>query len=249
MKIFSWVHRQFLHKVSKNDHDNDKVALLENDGWILAIGTLGVDLYQDFKAKDEIFMNDQVLFFDGEHNDDEMASPLVQKACEHVFDDHVEKQDLSPCDEVLESHQENVVVKDAMKVRKRRERTTLADLLREDSEDNLLSKLSHDHKIKAHYNDDDNNDNDIGIGRIKSFLISKTKKKLGGDDLAQPIKKTRRLMKKMLRKKIHPDNVGLQNSCCSIMGAIKESMSISLFCNYLAFGLFLIVVMCWLLVN
>lgn len=177
------------------------MALLENDGWnegILAIGTLGVDLYQDFKTKDDTFLNNnQVLFFEdggdiGDH-DDEMESPLVRKACEHVFDDHVEKKDLSPCDEVdkLENHQENLVVKGAMKVRKSGERTTLADLLREDSKDyNLLEKLSDDdHKI----NDDDNN-NDIGAESVKSFLISKYKKKnLGKNALAQPIKKTKRV--------------------------------------------------------
>ncbi|KAI3796481.1 hypothetical protein L1987_39152 [Smallanthus sonchifolius] len=222
MKIFSWVHRHFLHKVAKKDIDDDKVALLDQnesfaagcDGWkegILAIGTLGVDLFQDFKTKEDTFMNnDQVLFF----NDDEMECPLVRKASKHGFD-HVEKQDLSQCDGVAKpnNHQLDVVVKEySMKITKSGERTTLADLLRVDSEKNLFksyNELSDDQKIKAPYHDDDDNNNNTSIESIKSFLISKGKKKLGKDDSAQPIKKTKQLMRKMLRKKIHPD-IGIQ---------------------------------------
>ncbi|KAI3743991.1 hypothetical protein L1987_57063 [Smallanthus sonchifolius] len=195
MKIFSWVHRQFLHKVAKKDIADDKVALLDQneafasacDGWkegILAIGTFGVDLFQDFKTKEDTFMNnDQVLFFndDGDHDDD----------------DHVEKQDLSPCDDVAKPNNcQRDVVKDSMKITKSGERTTLADLLRVDSEKNLFkscNELSNDHKIKVPYHDDDNNNNNNhnGTKSIKSFLISKAKKKLRKDDSAQPMKKTK----------------------------------------------------------
>ncbi|KAI3818491.1 hypothetical protein L1987_12300 [Smallanthus sonchifolius] len=232
MKIFSWVHRQFHHKDAKNA-DNDKVTLLENeafssacDGWregILAIGTLGVDLFQDFKGKDTTFMNNQVLFFDdgGDDDDDddddhdeEMEYPLVLKASKHGFD-HVEKQDLSPCVEVAKpnNHQENLV-KDSMKISKSRERTTLADLFRSDSENSLLksNELSDDHKIKVPYHDNNN----IGTESIKSFLISKMRKKLRKDDSAQPIKKTKQLMRKMLKNKVHPD-IGIQEETALIV--------------------------------
>ncbi|KAI3731837.1 hypothetical protein L1987_63027 [Smallanthus sonchifolius] len=221
--IFSWVHRQFHHKDAKNA-DNDKVTLLENEafssacvGWregILSIGTLGIDLSQDFKGQDTTFMNNQVLFFhDGnddndDDHDEEMECPLVLKASKHGFD-HVEKQDLSPCDEVAKpnNHQDDLV-KDSTEISKIRERTTLADLFRFDSENNLFksNELSDDHKIKLPYHDNNNTRTES----IKSFiLISKMRKKLTKDDLAKPIKKTKQLMTKMLKKKIHPD-IGIQ---------------------------------------
>ncbi|KAJ0682825.1 hypothetical protein HanPI659440_Chr16g0651711 [Helianthus annuus] len=226
MKIFSWVHRQFLRKDAKKD-DNDKVALLENEGFagacngwndgiILAIGTFGVDLYQDFKLKEDTFMSNKVMFVDvtsDDHDhDEEMESPLVQKASKHGVD-HVEKHNLSPCDEVAKNnnHQEDdVVVKDLTKGKKSGERITLADLLRVDSEDNLLKndELADDPKINVGNNNANKNGN-TSTGSIKSFLVSKAKKKPGKDDSAQPIKKTKQFMRKMLRKKIHP-TIGIQ---------------------------------------
>ncbi|KAF5761605.1 hypothetical protein HanXRQr2_Chr16g0767041 [Helianthus annuus] len=235
MKIFSWVHRQFLRKdaYKKDDNiNNDKVALLENEGFagacngwndgLLAIGTFGVDLYQDFKHKEDTFMSNKVIFVDvngDDHDhdhdhdhDEEMESPLVPKASKHGVD-HVEKHSLSPCVEVAKNknHQEDdVVVKDLTKGKKGGERITLADLLRVDSEDNLLKndELADDPKINV----GNNNANKIGntsTGSIKSFLVSKAKKKPGKDDSAQPIKKTKQFMRKMLRKKIHP-TIGIQ---------------------------------------
>ncbi|XP_076954513.1 protein TILLER ANGLE CONTROL 1-like [Bidens hawaiensis] len=209
MKIFGWVHRQFVHKGANKDADNyDKVALLENegfvgacDGWregILAIGTLGHDLFQDLKPKEDTFVCNQVVFFDD--NDEKMESPiLVQKDSSHGFDhqeDHVAKAN---------KDQENEVVKDATNIMKSGERTTLADLFRADSESDSF-------KNDDSSNSNSNNDNES----IKSFLISKTKKKLEKDGLAQPFRKTKQLMRKMLRKKIHPD-IGNQK---------KESTSI-----------------------
>ncbi|KAJ0439421.1 hypothetical protein HanHA300_Chr16g0625151 [Helianthus annuus] len=204
-EIFSWVHRQFLRKDAKKD-DNDKVALLENEGFagacngwndgILAIGTFGVDLYQDFKHKEDTFMSNKVIFVDvngDDHDhDEEMESPLVQKASKHGVD-HVEKHNLSPCDEVAKNnnHQEDdVVVKDLTKGKKSGERITLADLLRVDSEDNLLKndELTDDRKINVGYKN-----SNTSTGSIKSFLVSKAKKKLGKDDSAQPIKKTKQV--------------------------------------------------------
>ncbi|KAM0048173.1 hypothetical protein Hdeb2414_s0008g00271471 [Helianthus debilis subsp. tardiflorus] len=229
MKIFSWVHRQFLRKDAKKD-DNDKVALLENEGFagacngwndgILAIGTFGVDLYQDFKNKEDAFMSNKAMFVDVNDDDDdddhdeEMESPLVQEASKHGVD-HVEneKHNLSPCVEVAKNnnHQEDDVVKDLTKGKKSGERITLADLLRVDSEDNLLKndELADDHSKINVGNNNGNKNSNTSTGSIKSFLVSKAKKKPGKDDSAQPIKKTKQFMRKMLRKKIHP-NIGIQ---------------------------------------
>ncbi|XP_076926723.1 protein TILLER ANGLE CONTROL 1-like [Bidens hawaiensis] len=217
MKIFGWVHRQFVHKGAKKDIDNyDQVVLLENEGFsgacdawkegILTIGTLGHDLFQDLKPKEDTFVCNQVLFVDDDDDhDEEMESPLVQKpSSNHGLDhqeDHVAKAN---------KHQEDeVVVKDATNIMKSGKRTTLADLFRADSESDLFKndELVNDRMIKVSYhsnsssNSNSNNDNES----MKSFLITKTKKKLGKDGLAQPFRKTKQLMRKILRKKIHPD--------------------------------------------
>lgn len=208
-QIFGWVHRQFVHKGAKKDIDNyDKVALLENegfvgacDGWkegILTIGTLGHDLFQDLKPKEDTFVCNQVLFVDDDNdhddaNDEEMESPLVQRpSFNHGLDhqeDHVAKDD---------KHQEDeIVVIDATNIKKSGERTTLADLFRADSENDLFKndELANDRMIKVSYhsnsisNSISNNDDES----IKSFLITKTKKKLGKDGLAQPFRKTKQV--------------------------------------------------------
>ncbi|KAI3498188.1 hypothetical protein L1887_33957 [Cichorium endivia] len=230
MKIFSWVHRRFHQKgvadeAAKNA-DNDKVTLLENEAlasvcdgsWkegILAIGTFGIDLSKDFQAKDVAYAKNQVLFVgnedDEEDQEQEMKCPLVLNACKHGFD-HVQKQDPSPREKVakLNNGKEDVGAKDLKvldiegteknEVRNSGERTTLADLLWGDSEKNLLNnkKLCDDRfKVTDHVS--------TGTESIKSSLISKKNKKLEKDDSTHPIKKTKRLIRKMLKKKIYPD--------------------------------------------
>ncbi|KAL7607169.1 hypothetical protein Lser_V15G15685 [Lactuca serriola] len=225
MKIFSWVHRRF-HKKSVADEDakkveNDKVSLLENealagvcDGWkegILAIGTLGIDLSKTFQVKDVAYTDNQLLLFghddDEEDQEGEMEWPLVLKACKHGFH-HVQKQDPSPCDKVAKPNngKEEVDAKDPTnlntectekKIMNCGERTTLADLLWGDSEKNLLKeKLCDPFNVPYHVS--------TCTESIKSTLISK-KKKIEKDDSTHPIKKTKRLMRKMLKKKIYPD--------------------------------------------
>ncbi|KAD4982763.1 hypothetical protein E3N88_19434 [Mikania micrantha] len=173
MKIFSWVHRHFHHKVAKND-DHDK-------------------------AKEDTLMSNQALFFDNNDVDnDEMESLLELKASDLAFD-HVEIENLSPFDEVSKPniHLEDVVVNNSAKI-VNRERITLADLLRADSEKNT-------------FNDNENDNDNAETKSFTSFLISKAKKKLMKHDSDQPIKKTKQLIRKMLRKKIHPD-IGIQKS-------------------------------------
>ncbi|XP_076950235.1 protein TILLER ANGLE CONTROL 1-like [Bidens hawaiensis] len=242
MKIFGWVHHQFVHKGAKKDIDNyDKVALLENegfagacDGWkegILTIGTLGHDLFQDLKPKEDTFVCNQVLFIDDNDDDEEMESPLVQKpSSNHGLDhqeDHVAKDDKYQEDEI--------VVKDATNIKKSGERTTLADLFRADSESDHLFKndeLVNDRMIKVSYHSSSssNSISNKDDESIKSFLITKTKKKLGKDGLAQPFWKTKQLMRKMLRKKIHPDIGNQKKGSPSI---VSQEIDLHATCNWL----------------
>lgn len=154
-------------------------------------------------------INDQVMFI-GDHEDDEeddheeeMESPLVLKACKHGFEfDHVQKQDPSPCNEIAKPKncQKDADVKDSMDldfegtkktVMKSGERTTLADLLRADSEHNLLknnNNLSDKHNLRVYHLD-----NNIGKESIKSSLISKKKEKLRKDDSRYSFRKTKQV--------------------------------------------------------
>ncbi|KAL4586191.1 hypothetical protein LXL04_010823 [Taraxacum kok-saghyz] len=231
MKIFNWVHHRFHKKSVANDQDpkkpeNDKVSLLENealaDGWkegILAIGTMGIDLSKTFQQDKDV---NQILLFG--HGDDEeylqegeiMEIPLVLKASKHGFH-KVQKQDPSPCDHKV-AKPDNVKEEEVVVVTKHSkdleiectdekiskttgERTTLADLLSwGDSEKNKSN-----HKICNRFDIVSRHVSSTGIDNIKSTLISKKKKVERDDSTNHPIKKTKRFMKKMLKKKIHPD--------------------------------------------
>ncbi|KAJ9539097.1 hypothetical protein OSB04_031830 [Centaurea solstitialis] len=211
----------------------DKVALLENaaldgvfDGWkegILAIGTFGLDpsLFKDFVPDqdddDHMYLCEIVPKESLVEYEREMEFPLMLKACKHGFfgdqkpnDDHhhhpqcddetCKPNDYNDNEDGLEFDQ---VKKESSKAG---ERITLADLFWADSEKNLLKnkiiKLAeydkdHDTSI-TESNTKHASKNDDRVGLI-------SKKKLTKGDAARPIKKINRLVRKMLKKKIHPE--------------------------------------------
>lgn len=214
--------------VTKGEHTGnrkDKLALLETEafdsvfeGWsegILAIGTLGFDpaLLKDFESEDDVYLYDnsskELCVGDNVDEDDEgcqegeMELPLVLKACKHGFfhdqDKDVIKPDVTSKLNEIEDYgvEESDQVKNA---RRAGERITLADLFWADSEKNLLKNknLADKDHVKA---DDSNAKHDLNEDRVA--LISK--KKTTKEDAARPIKKINRMVRKMLKKKIHPD--------------------------------------------
>ncbi|KAI3741405.1 hypothetical protein L1987_59077 [Smallanthus sonchifolius] len=242
MKIFNWVHRRFHQKYEVSQDvkkaeligniGKDNLSLLENaamdgvfDGWnegILAIGTFGFDpsLLKDFEEhEDDTYLSEYTrkeLSIDDEDNggdqEEEIEFPLVFKACKHGFFDD-QKDEHTQCEEISKpnDHEEGVDDADQMrKVKKAGERITLADLFWADSDKNLLNKkLTDKEQVKVHYTPESNTKHVSYDDRVA--LISK--KKITKDDAARPIKKINRMVRKMLKKKIHPDVENQKDKC------------------------------------
>ncbi|XP_071701148.1 protein TILLER ANGLE CONTROL 1-like isoform X2 [Rutidosis leptorrhynchoides] len=211
----------------------DKVALLENegldnvfDGWkegIFAIGTFGFDpeLPKDYKPDDNTYLCDinhkhlQYVCENVNEDDEcdcdqeaEMELPLVVKASKHGFF-HAEANDQLECEKNTKSNDIEDGVEDTNEVKKEKnasERITLADLFLADSENNLLKnkKLAYDQdQVKVKYNPTDQSNMKHESNDDRVSLISD--KKLKKEHAIRPFKKMNRMMRKMLRKKIHPD--------------------------------------------
>ncbi|XP_023746513.1 protein TILLER ANGLE CONTROL 1 [Lactuca sativa] len=220
------------NEVTQNGKDS-KLILLEHvafdsvfDGWkegILAIGTLGFDpaLLKGSEHKEDTYLCEisrKELFVadngDEDHNGEqelEMEFPLVLKACKHGFF-HDQKDDHQQCDEVSKTDDrkdvedlEGVDVDDVKRARKIGQRTTLADLFSADSETNLLKNkwLANVDHVNGHFHTTESNkkhaSNDDRVALISNTKLT-TK-----DNTTHIIKKINRMMKKILKKKIHPD--------------------------------------------
>nr|XP_043621825.1 protein TILLER ANGLE CONTROL 1 [Erigeron canadensis] len=218
-----------------NDNNEPPLDHSVFDGWkegILAIGTFGFDpaLSKDIE-QEEAYVCDNATRDEVSTDEDEeedMEHPLVLKACKHGFFDDHKKDDhhykyLPQCDEIsqLNDHDEDGVVEDTddlmmmMKYQKKAagERITLADLFLADSQkiallNNKLQHLADDEdRVKAKVDknlladESINVKHDLNDDRVT--LISN--KKLTKDHAARPIKKINRMVRKMLKKKIHPD--------------------------------------------
>ncbi|XP_071716620.1 protein TILLER ANGLE CONTROL 1-like [Rutidosis leptorrhynchoides] len=252
MKIFDWVHRKFNHKYEANQDvrkadlneiiRKDKIALLETesldnvfDGWkegLFVIATFGFDpeRSKDYEIEHDTYLcHDDIshknLVFVGEcecDQDTEMEVPLVLKAAKHGFV-HDQKTDHLKYEKSTEPNDD-----EAKKEKKVGERITLADLLWADSENNLLKKkkLAYDQDhVKVEYNSTDKSNMKHESNDDNVSLISN--KKLEKDHTARPLKIMNRMMRKMLKKKIHPDIVNQKEttrtkSVC-IRGSVKNS--------------------------
>ncbi|KAI7737240.1 hypothetical protein M8C21_012127 [Ambrosia artemisiifolia] len=241
---------QDVKKAEFMENGKDNISLLENegmdgvfDGWkegILAIGTFGFDpsLLKDFDHEDiDTYLCEyerkQCLSTDcdedngGDHQEEEeeevMEFPIVLKACKHGFfhDDHTQ------CDEVCKHNDhEDHGVDDSDQLKKAKkdgERITLADLFWADSDKNMLKKkLTDEAQVKVPNSPESNTKHASYDDRVS--LISK--KKITKDVAARPIKKINRMVRKMLKKKIHPDVVNQKDKCAfeamRVHGSVKN---------------------------
>nr|QIG55756.1 Tiller Angle Control 1 [Chrysanthemum x morifolium] len=219
---------QDVTKGEQTGNRKDKLALLETDaldsmfeGWsegILAIGTFGFDpaLLKDLESEDDVYWCDnsskELCVGDNVDEDEEgcqegeMELPLVLKACKHGFFHDQDKDVIIPdVTSKLNDHEDyGVEETDQVKnARRAGERITLADLFWADSEKNLLKNknLADSEKKNASKADDSNAKHHLNEDRVA--LISK--KKTTKEDAARHIKKINRMVRKMLKKKIHPD--------------------------------------------
>ncbi|KAI8023427.1 hypothetical protein LOK49_LG03G02073 [Camellia lanceoleosa] len=205
MKIFNWVHRKFHHKDGfggnvKKSTETECQVLLENvtlvevlGGWrdgILTIGTFGFDPSTDFDRKNEC--------------------PLVEKEEEEEDDD--DDDGMKDCDDEEEQSLLVLTVKadlrdyevclDSEELEgdtRKKKRITLADLFVADSDLNAkpdCGKVLEDFGKKV--------DVDANKKKKKKGFLSAKKFIPGVGDDTSPIKKLRQLMKRMMKRKIHP---------------------------------------------
>ncbi|WCJ22478.1 Protein TILLER ANGLE CONTROL 1 [Euphorbia peplus] len=216
MKLFNWVQRRFNHTSFTDEHKVElkQVALVDSFDGILTIGTLGFDPSKPFNQhKEYIVLEEEEIdhLSDEEHDhsdtddDDhsnvngydaaveEEENPLIFTRFEHTFDKFDEKMGSN-------SNGED----DDLPREEKGERITLAELFMADSE----MKKEQLEFVEI-------------VDQITNKKIAKKPSKNGlsfakkliphvGED-SRPIKKIHQLMKRMLKRKIHPDVEGKGN--------------------------------------
>ncbi|CAL0311294.1 unnamed protein product [Lupinus luteus] len=230
MKIFNWVHKRFHHRtlndglasnMKSTEHIMNNVdgeALLKQvglvdllDDWkdgILTIGTLGYEHMNTFNQNKEYFALESEIELDHEDyykdhilvegNDDynnyngelEELKPLVHTIFENNFEDFISaNSSMVDYDGAMES--KNV----ESDLKKKGERTTLADLFLADS--NAHIKVGT--KALLHSSEKPSLHAKHGMLFPKKFIPYVK-------DNPHPIKHIKKLMKKMLKSKIHPEH-------------------------------------------
>ncbi|KAI3444370.1 hypothetical protein Pfo_001035 [Paulownia fortunei] len=226
MKIFNWVHRRFNHKdgLAQNAKKSgliadDKQFLHENnsfsdvfDGWkggILTIGTFGYDPLKDEDEQNGVSFYEEepekellsALENESDHqitdseeeageeeeedDDDDEVNPLVYAVYAHDYEGLLEMKMEGNRVSSKDEFEFDAMIKNAKK-----ERTTLAELFSADSEELQKKQPINKGEIikeKSNYKQ----------------RLSFAKKLIGQD--ARPIHKLHRLMRRMLKRKIHPD--------------------------------------------
>ncbi|CAK7348663.1 unnamed protein product [Dovyalis caffra] len=241
MKIFNWVQRRFHHGAIKDGlarnvkkaesitNEADKQALLKQvalvdvlDGWkdgILTIGTLGLDPLKPFNQQ-----NDQYLILEREEDEEEEEEKEEEGEQEqysvdddYYDDDNVEDEEVNPLiygtfDHSFEENGSNTVTYDVItnssiaeheQAKRKGERITLAELFLEDSD---MKKKPDSVEIET------KSGNKKPVTRAKSGLsfAKKLIRPHAGED-SRPIKKFNQLMRRMLKRKIHPEFDGKGN--------------------------------------
>ncbi|KAL7232957.1 hypothetical protein ACSBR1_016749 [Camellia fascicularis] len=228
--------------------ETEKQVLLENvtladvlvDGWrdgILTIGTFGFDPLSDFNQKNECPVVEKE-----EEEEEEEECEEEEEEEDYEVDNELGDEDMKVCDEeelnplvftaFRSNYNENALKDDLRMARelgfdaneledekrnKKRERTTLADLFSADSDDlknakRDRSKIKPESKKKA---DDDVHGKKKGLSFAKKLIP-----RVGHD--TRPIKKLHQLMRRMLKRKIHPD---LEGKFQKIDSQIKPTVS------------------------
>ncbi|KAL6982145.1 hypothetical protein U1Q18_023760 [Sarracenia purpurea var. burkii] len=234
MKIFNWVHRKFHHRGDDDGFSrNVKKADVLLDG-ILTIGTFGFDpLSANFNPKTEYkkgeSCDDEEYVVDNggdEENDtkvcDEEVSPLVFRrfGCDSLekngsnYDENPLKVSnmtmaiyVSTFPLSSQPYQALIGLEDDEEKKKIRERTTLADLLAADSDDaNTKRDRTKPHPDSNNKLDDHQSKKGLSFAKHDDKGLSFAKKL--GQKSTRPTKNLNQLMKRMLKKKIHPDLEG-----------------------------------------
>ncbi|XP_065860092.1 protein TILLER ANGLE CONTROL 1 [Euphorbia lathyris] len=219
MKIFNWMQKRFHHK-DENKSELKQVALVDEFDGILTIGTLGFDPLKPFNQhneyivleEDDIDYSDQELHSESDDDDDDVdisnvnggnededededeeeeENPLIYTRFQHNFDKSDEKMGINSSGEECDVER-----------KEKGERITLAELFMADSEmkKEELAFVEIIETTKKLAKKPPKN----GLSFAKKFIPHV------GED-SRPIKKIHQLMKRMLKRKIHPEVEGKDN--------------------------------------
>ncbi|VVB03528.1 unnamed protein product [Arabis nemorensis] len=199
----------------------DQVGLVDAlDNWfdgVLTIGTFGFDSLKFQEEEDEIDDDEcesvdlDYVVIDGSivKNINQELDPLISN--ENNFHDHHDDLKVLNADQFnLNKTTERAVVAVAVQaeIEPQKKRTTLAELFMEDEDEG--DNTWHDKKPKNPKLDHD--DHEVKQNRSKlstKFLFAKKKmimsKSKDKEKDSRPIKKVQQMIKRMLKKKIHPD--------------------------------------------
>ncbi|KAL5572172.1 hypothetical protein UlMin_021769 [Ulmus minor] len=232
MKFFNWVHKRFHHTIPKDEFgqnvekteagSNDKKVVLVDvlDGWkdgILSIGTFGFDPLKPFNQQkqylaleseedDEEESQEYSLDATSDEDDDdqetyssvadEEVNPLIissfGRSEKHVLLMGLDSVGLAPfsgSQDQLTTEQNSALQSDQKKGR-----TTLADLFLADAD--LKKKLDSDKGFPSEK---------LNVRSKKSLSFAKKFIPRVKEDTTSPIKNLQRLMKRVLKRKIHPE--------------------------------------------
>ncbi|GER50431.1 rhomboid-related intramembrane serine proteasefamily protein [Striga asiatica] len=222
LNIFNWVHRKLSYKGGGLEENANKIVVCENNidsnnvfdqlfsGGILTIGTFGYNplnepneennssfssFFKDEVEKDEENTEENETASEKEeeeeeeNNEEEVKNPFVLAAFEHdykglimegIINNNNHNKEIRYCDYVM---------------MEKKQRITLADL--------FSAADSHANDKKPTKNNNNNNNNNV-IKKAKC-----TKKHAGHSKLitreARPIRKLQKMVRRVLRKKVHPD--------------------------------------------
>lgn len=220
MKIFYWVHRKFHHKDGFVQDVNKAAELVTNIEMetqvlpehvtidsILTIGTFGFGPLIQLNKQNECleFQKEETheeKELEGEKEienefDEEEVNPLLSNSFRSGFDENdVEIYELG-----LDST-DSEGKKGKGKGKEKKERITLADLLVADDSDDHVKYMMGDGRVV----DKDSNykkKTDVGVKKKGLSFAKKLIPGVGED--SRPIKKLHQLMRRMTKRKIHPD--------------------------------------------
>ncbi|KAH6755134.1 hypothetical protein C2S53_017739 [Perilla frutescens var. hirtella] len=228
--IFNWVHRRFNNK-AENAKKNDDIDAVDDEqfpvenkcnhvferwrGGILTIGTLGYDPLKDDENEQAV---DDYSFYEEEDDDDIDIDIEGEDSDSDSDEEEVETEDEEQNPLVVEvgmeekwnDHEDELQFGYEYVMMKKQERTTLADLFSADSDQD------HHHLIMKKQPKPVNNSNNNNKVNPSELLKDKSNRKHSLSKLitakdARPIHKFNQLMRRMLKRKIHPD-VGPINS-------------------------------------
>ncbi|KAL3624382.1 hypothetical protein CASFOL_031050 [Castilleja foliolosa] len=208
MKIFNWVQRKFSNNKENAENNKNTISVIGDhdhhlwSGGILSIGTFGYDPLTDNnnireQTNDHFLDHEEIVVYD-QTNDDNSDEDQEDE------DQNNEKEEEEETF-VFEANYEQESEFDYVMMEKK-ERITLADLF---SADHVHDDYNEKHKNKPINNINNNNNNNVSMKKSGKMGKEKAifKHGFGSYTKARPIHKLNQIVRRMMRRKIHPDQL------------------------------------------